>query len=426
MLSGLSVAQVETILIHELMHVRRQDYIINILQTFIEAIYFFNPFVWMVSGIIKTEREHCCDDAVVAIHGNAKDYVIALAALEHARLERVPVSLSFAENKNQLLNRIKRIMEKSVKDHSGREKIIPALLLVLGLICASWISIRTSSHEDHSGPAVAATIPQDTTKKKNKSGKTKTKEPRAAQNEAAAADPQEPATPVKPHREPNPSVAEIPSLPPLPGFDFNFNFDTAMHTFGWGQEMRWEEFGEAFERNFKAKFGDFYSRNQEEIERLMKETERNLNENFGSHWQTQMEDLAAKHEQWATEHADVWAQKAEDFAIEHDGLIRKNLEKLEHLDVPQEFFGENHQEFEQRMQALEENLKALEKAHKLFDEQMKSELIKDGYLKDGEELENMHWRNGLIEVNGKRIKAEHEKKYNELHQKYLAVPKPVE
>src|SRR5690606_4010187 len=139
------------------------------------------PFVWMISAAIRREREHCCDDAVIAIHGNPKDYVMALASLEEARLARIPVTLSFAENKHHLLNRIKRIMEKSVKTPSRIEKAIPALLLVLGLLCASWISIRTSEHEDHSRKTSATSILQDTTKKKNKAtAKTQPKKDKVA------------------------------------------------------------------------------------------------------------------------------------------------------------------------------------------------------------------------------------------------------
>jgi beta-lactamase regulating signal transducer with metallopeptidase domain len=88
MTSSLTVEQLETIFLHELTHIRRKDYLINLIQSFVEAIYFFNPFVWIVSAIIKCEREHCCDDAVVEHYGNAKAYVNALATLEELRLSK--------------------------------------------------------------------------------------------------------------------------------------------------------------------------------------------------------------------------------------------------------------------------------------------------------------------------------------------------
>ena len=62
-------------------------------------------------------------------------------------------------------------------------------------------------------------------------------------------------------------------------------------------------------------------------------------------------------------------------------------------------------------------MKALEESNRLFEEKMKEELIKDGYLGKDEKLETMHWQNGKIEINGKKIKPEDEKKYNEIHDK---------
>src|SRR5204862_7511696 len=61
MFSGLSPEQIETIFIHELAHIKRHDYFINVLQSIIEALFFFNPFIWIVSNIIRREREYCCD-----------------------------------------------------------------------------------------------------------------------------------------------------------------------------------------------------------------------------------------------------------------------------------------------------------------------------------------------------------------------------
>ena len=168
MCSSLSTEQLETIFLHEIMHIRRKDYLVNLLQIIVEAIYFFNPFVWIVSGIMKREREHCCDDAVVQLHGSANEYARALATLEELRLSKVGLALSLAANKNQLLSRIKRLMEKSVKNYSSREKIIPALLLVIGLICASWISTHTSKTELSSINPDRLIVASDTIKKNKK------------------------------------------------------------------------------------------------------------------------------------------------------------------------------------------------------------------------------------------------------------------
>ncbi len=84
MLAGLlPAAQVEALLIHELTHIRRHDYLVNLLQSISEALLFYHPAVWWVSGnhIRHLEREHCCDDAAVAVSGDLTGSVNALAEL---------------------------------------------------------------------------------------------------------------------------------------------------------------------------------------------------------------------------------------------------------------------------------------------------------------------------------------------------------
>ena len=67
LLTGLPAGQIESILLHELAHIRRDDYLVNMLQTSVEGLLFYHPVVWWISGVIRTEREHCCDDLAVAL-----------------------------------------------------------------------------------------------------------------------------------------------------------------------------------------------------------------------------------------------------------------------------------------------------------------------------------------------------------------------
>jgi bla regulator protein BlaR1 len=78
LLTGLGAQQVEAILIHELAHVRRCDYLVSLLQKFVEGLLFYHPAVWWVSGVIRAERENCCDDVVVAVLGDAHGYAATL------------------------------------------------------------------------------------------------------------------------------------------------------------------------------------------------------------------------------------------------------------------------------------------------------------------------------------------------------------
>src|SRR5262249_746568 len=81
----LPLGQLDAILAHELAHVRRHDFPINVLQTLIEAVFFYHPAVWWLSQRIRAERENCCDDLAIAALGNRGDYGRALLAIEALR-----------------------------------------------------------------------------------------------------------------------------------------------------------------------------------------------------------------------------------------------------------------------------------------------------------------------------------------------------
>lgn len=106
-LTGLTSAQLESILAHELAHVKRGDYLINFLQNLAETFLFFHPGVWWVSGWIRAEREYCCDDLAVQVCGDRLTYSRALVTLEE--LKTAPSLLGMAANGVSLLDRIGRL-----------------------------------------------------------------------------------------------------------------------------------------------------------------------------------------------------------------------------------------------------------------------------------------------------------------------------
>ncbi|WNG43025.1 M56 family metallopeptidase [Archangium minus] len=85
-LTGLSARQLEMVLAHELAHIRRHDFVVNLVQTLVETLLFYHPAVWWMSRVIRVEREHCCDDIAVGTSGNAVSYARALTALESLRV----------------------------------------------------------------------------------------------------------------------------------------------------------------------------------------------------------------------------------------------------------------------------------------------------------------------------------------------------
>ncbi len=104
-LTGLSPSQLDAILAHELAHIRRHDYLVNLLQCAVETLLFYHPAVWWASGRIREAREFCCDDLAVAACGNRVAYARALATLEELR----PASLALAASGAPLLQRIRRL-----------------------------------------------------------------------------------------------------------------------------------------------------------------------------------------------------------------------------------------------------------------------------------------------------------------------------
>ena len=105
-LAGLSPMQLQAIIAHELAHIRRHDYLVNLLQTFVETLLFYHPAVWWVSSEIRAEREHCCDDLAVDVCGDRLVYVSALAEL--TSMERRAFALAATDG--SLVTRVRRIL----------------------------------------------------------------------------------------------------------------------------------------------------------------------------------------------------------------------------------------------------------------------------------------------------------------------------
>jgi hypothetical protein len=108
-IAQLSPTQVEAVLAHELAHVRRHDYLVNLLQRVAEAVLFYHPAIWWISARVREEREHCCDDLAIEICGDRDDYATALAELE-SRRTTAPV-LGLAATDGLLLSRVRRILQ---------------------------------------------------------------------------------------------------------------------------------------------------------------------------------------------------------------------------------------------------------------------------------------------------------------------------
>ncbi|WP_315816708.1 M56 family metallopeptidase [Paraflavitalea speifideaquila] len=124
LLANLPPDQVEPVLLHELAHIRRHDYLVNLLQHTASIVFFFNPGLLWVSSLIKQEREHCCDDMALAHTGNKKQFIQALISFKEQVVYGRTYAMAFPGKKSHLLQRVTRIIQNRNSSLSGGEKYL--------------------------------------------------------------------------------------------------------------------------------------------------------------------------------------------------------------------------------------------------------------------------------------------------------------
>lgn len=426
LMAGLSTQQVEVILIHELEHIRRHDYLINFIQSLGETILFFNPFVWILSAWIREERENCCDDAVLREGYDPKLYATTLVELESARLQHTGLALALTGNKNQLLNRIKRIMEHSAKNQKGKEKFIPVVLLVLGLVFASWLSINP---KDIANDTSIVKVISNNDTIKNPTTKVETYSRKSITTYDANGKPHEEVIETYNGGEDEfdftmPGVPSAPDIADMADMNFDFGmaapfaigFDTLPDMTGFRFDMNMNEeqmrgFEKMFKEEFQKKFGDFYSKNQVEMEKMMADMHEKM---------AKMEEHIAfvpamppypAHEMEQAKLAQLQAEEAMHQADLHMKINEDQMRRNEEVMKMNEEIMHRH----------EADMKVMEEKMQKFEKELTEMLTKDGYLKKGTKLNgvNFNFTESGITVNGEKIKASDEKKYRELNHKYF-------
>jgi len=152
-LNGVPAEQMEAILAHELAHIRRRDYLMNMIQSILEVIFFYHPVIWWLSGNIRIERENICDDIAITITGNTMEFAKALTNIQEINLSTPGLAAGLSgKNKNRLINRIRRLAGKP-KIHSGfAEGFIAATIMVISLIGLSAAAMITYPVEEGIDP----------------------------------------------------------------------------------------------------------------------------------------------------------------------------------------------------------------------------------------------------------------------------------
>ena len=135
----LSAEEIEAILLHELAHIKRNDYLVNMIQQIISILLFFNPCTLLINRIINEERENCCDDLVVKATADPIIYAKALLKLEQNRQNDWKLALAAIGKKYHLLNRIERIMKTKKQVPSLRPALLATLILTIGIGCMAML-----------------------------------------------------------------------------------------------------------------------------------------------------------------------------------------------------------------------------------------------------------------------------------------------
>ncbi|MFT3823906.1 MAG: M56 family metallopeptidase [Chitinophagaceae bacterium] len=159
----LNLQQAEAIILHELNHIRRNDYLVNLLVACVDVILFFNPFARLITNTIRREREHSCDDMVMQFRYDAGMYARALVVLEQNRLALPQLAIA-ATGSNQylLLNRVKRLLTNEPVTAPFQQKMIAFLLSAVLIGFIGWynpgkVIIQTIREVNTPGTAVTNT-----------------------------------------------------------------------------------------------------------------------------------------------------------------------------------------------------------------------------------------------------------------------------
>ncbi|MFT7157777.1 MAG: TonB-dependent SusC/RagA subfamily outer membrane receptor [Parvicella sp.] len=147
MFTSMPVQHLDAMLMHELIHVKNADYITNLFLSVVEILLFFNPVVWWLSGLIRAEMEHRCDDMAVVMTGNKTNYAYALVAMQENKIfQKSELALGMAKSNSQLTQRVNRLFGSN----GGKTISYGRPLISFVVLVASVLLLAFSSPEEKS------------------------------------------------------------------------------------------------------------------------------------------------------------------------------------------------------------------------------------------------------------------------------------
>ena len=425
--SNLPIEQVEILLAHELSHIKRYDFLINILQSVIEVLFFFNPFAWALSNIIKTEREHATDDMVVAVLNDKVNYIKTLAAIEQVRFQPV-LANSFATN-NNLITRIKRLT--GMKTQNLKDvKIIVLLVTATMIMSFGWFSTQNS---DQNGMVINSDILYEDLEEKNQSeakmvlpkieakkasppvlleravkksdslNRQEKKEKNKQKDKAKDKDKikEKESKGLYAPRASEPQDPPTPEAAPKPHD----------HEYFYGIDENWSEWSAEFTEKFEQELKELEYLQEMDLAALMEDVNRIVADmNLMNEYEQQelveaKRQLAEEQRHLAEEHRKMAHEMAENMKIEQLRLKEELKKEMQRV----------HEEMELQkieMKRVEEEVRLIEENIKKFNTYLAQEMVKDGYLKNEERIERLDInKNGELKVNDIKIKDKDAERY---------------
>ncbi len=157
LLNQLTTRQAEAIIIHELAHIKRNDYLVNFFQTIAELVLFFNPFARMLGSIVRQERENCCDDWVLNYQYNKHDYASALVMIEQQRTQKLLLAVAATNGRKNLLKRVQRIFTAEAVNHINRQQQLKIMTAGMALLAVMIVLLPAFQQPLKPSSATAAT-----------------------------------------------------------------------------------------------------------------------------------------------------------------------------------------------------------------------------------------------------------------------------
>jgi beta-lactamase regulating signal transducer with metallopeptidase domain len=255
LINQLDWQQTEAVLIHELAHVKRMDYLLNILQSVMEMLMFFNPMIWWLSAIIRKEREHCCDDMAVLHTDQPVKYAEALLQLELSKNRLQPAMAATGNNKKySLLNRIKRIVEMKTNSKRSPQSILAALtaLMFIAAFCCYYSAVAQEKAPNPPKPAT--------------------------QEQTYVAPPPPPQSPVVISDEESPEAPEAPESPEAPEApEMDATIHNAMNAANTAlKQIKWDEVNDAMKQAGKGLSKVEFREMNDDIRQSMKEAQKEI------------------------------------------------------------------------------------------------------------------------------------------------------